>query len=205
MTKFAVLASGRGSNFVAITDAIQNGKIPNSQLIGLLTHNENAGAIKEAEQRKIPTFVVRTPGADRHAYEIALEKHLDELAPDYICLAGYMRLLNKRLIERWDTKILNIHPSLLPSFPGLHGRRQALEHGVRWTGCTVHFVNENLDDGPILGQSVIEIMPGESEETLETKMLPLEHMLYVQVLKDLVSKKFRIEGRKVVWENHPKK
>lgn len=209
MARLAILASGRGTNFVAICDAVKKGKLASSSIVGLLTHNPAAKAIEEANKRGIPNWVIPTPLSNgkpnRSFYEQQLGLHLEELSPDYICLAGYMRVFGNELVKRWQGKLLNIHPSLLPAFPGLEARQQALDYGVKWTGCTVHFVTERVDEGPIVGQSIVEVLEGDTSETLEQRMLPVEHELYVNALQKLITRTYQIDGRRVVWTPSQKK
>ncbi len=183
------LASGRGSNFAAILAAIIQKKIPTAELVGLVTNNPAAPAIEIAKRSSIPVVVVdcglyRTGGKlDRAVYEKELLPKLEALRPDLICLAGYTLLLGREIIERYPDQILNIHPSLLPSFKGLHAQRQALEAGVKWSGCTVHFVNHELDGGTIIEQSVLRIDDHETEDSLSRRLLPIEHETYVKALQ----------------------
>lgn len=195
--RVVVLASGRGSTFEAIAKAIQNKQIPNAQLIALLTNNPQAKALTIAHQLGIHEHVIdsreyrRDGRFDRQSYEKPLAKLLSELRPDLICLAGYTLLLGPEIVKRWQGKILNIHPSLLPAFRGLRAQKQALEAGESVTGCTVHWVTEELDEGPILAQTTCPIQKGDTEEKLSARLLPLEHQTYIRVLQKLSSERFR--------------
>jgi len=189
--RLAVLASGRGSNFLAIAEAARSGRIPNCEIAGLICNKPDAPALEIAKRMNIPSFVhasstfIQNKKLDRAAYEEGLLPLLKNLSPDYVCLAGYMLLLGRKMTDAFPNRILNIHPSLLPAFKGLHPQRQALEAKVEWTGCTVHWVNENLDDGRALKQARLKIEPGDTEESLSQRLLPLEHETYVQALIDL--------------------
>jgi len=190
--KWLFLASGRGSNFQAVAQAVQAGTLPQTTLIGLVSNRADAPALDIARGLAIPTSVVesrsfRTPDGkwDRAAYEAALESCIAGYAPDWIALGGYMLLLGEKIVRRWSNRIVNIHPSLLPAFPGLNAQRQALEAGVAWTGCTVHLVNEALDAGAIVEQARLEILEGETEASLTERLLPLEHATYVRAVERL--------------------
>lgn len=201
-----IFASGRGSNFAAIADAIAQGRIQNARIRALISNNPGSNALQLAAQRQIPTEVVpwkefRTGTEfDRSAYEKALVAVAKKYAPDLICLAGYTLLVGKTILNAWPNRMINIHPSLLPAFKGLRAQKQALEYGVKWTGCTVHFVNEELDAGPIIAQSAIEVRDDDTEETLVQRLLPVEHETYIEALRKLCSRKHRIEGRRLLWE-----
>ena len=189
--KLVVLASGRGSNFAAIADAIARGEIPSSQILALICNKPGAAVLELAARRGIPSLIVdsgayrREGRADRAAYEAELGRALERLAPDYVCLAGYMLILGEALVQRWAGKMLNIHPSLLPAFPGLHPQQQALQAGALKTGCTVHWVAQAVDGGPTLAQAEVPILPGDTAQSLAQRLLPLEHTTYVKVLKKL--------------------
>lgn len=203
---WAFLASGRGSNFEAVARAAHEGQLPATKIVALVCNRSDAGALQVADKFRIPSFVIesalfRTPTGkwNRAEYEQALEECLERIAPDAIALGGYMLLLGRRIIQRWNNRIVNIHPSYLPAFPGMHAQRQAIEAGAKWTGCTAHLVNEGLDSGPILFQEKIEIRPGETAEQLEARLLPLEHAVFTRAINAMSRKDFRVEGAKVVW------
>jgi phosphoribosylglycinamide formyltransferase-1 len=193
-----VLASGRGSNFTAIAEAVRSGHVPGLDIIALVTHNEKAEALNRARDFEIPTVILSE--SDRDRYHIRLLETLRELNPDWICLAGYLRLLPPGIIDAFPMKIINIHPSLLPAFPGLRAQRQALTSGVRYTGCTVHLVTAEMDKGPIVDQSVCEIQPADTEESLSQRLLPIEHATYVRALARLVSKPHEVRANRIVWK-----
>lgn len=203
--RLVVLASGRGSNFAAIASAIQSGKIPKATLAGLVVNNPKAEALEHAKKLGVRPSIVdssrfKVAGKlDREAYEKELLKTLSSIKPDLVCLAGYMLILGPGLLGAYQGKILNIHPSLLPAFKGLRAQRQAIEAGAKETGATVHFVTQALDDGPIVKQNRLDILPGDTEKTLSERLLPVEHQTYVEALVALTSRPYRIEGRLVVW------
>jgi phosphoribosylglycinamide formyltransferase-1 len=186
------LASGRGSNFGAVAQATQQGRLPNAAIVGLVCDRKEAAVLEIARQARIPTrlidrdlFKTAAGKFDRVAFNQALEQAIADFQPDWVCLAGFMLLLGEALVERWKGKILNIHPSLLPAFKGLHAQKQALEAGVSVTGCTVHLVTAALDDGPILAQNTLAVLPGDTVESLSARLLPLEHQTYLQALNRL--------------------
>ncbi|NYT21141.1 MAG: phosphoribosylglycinamide formyltransferase [Methanomicrobiales archaeon] len=175
MKRIAVLASGRGSNFQAVIDAIADGRIP-AVCCGLVTDNPSAYAVTRAEKAGIPVFIVDfTTFPSKDAYEQALLRVLNDLSADLYILAGYMRIVGPNIVHRLKGKMINIHPALLPSFPGLHAQRQALAYGVKVSGCTVHFVDEGMDSGPIIVQASVPVMEGDDEESLAGRILAEEH------------------------------
>ena len=199
MTKrIGVLLSGRGSNFEALADSVASGKIPNAEIALVLSNREAAAGIDRAKSRGLDTRVIPSKGLEREAYDRLVVAALNEAKVDLVCLAGYMRLLSPYFVASFPQKILNIHPSLLPSFPGLEAQKQALDYGVKFAGCTVHFVDENLDAGPIILQSVVPIEDGDTEETLSARILKEEHRIYSEAVKLVLEGKYRIIGRRVV-------
>jgi len=198
--RLVVLASSRGSNFNAIVQATRSAEIPDTQVVGLVTHNPKAAALERARECGVPSFII-PPLGDRIKEEQALTDQVALLKPDYICLAGYMRIVGNILLSQWPNRILNIHPSLLPAFRGLHAQKQALDSGATQTGCTVHFVNEELDGGPVVAQDVCPILPGDTEETLALRLLPIEHRLYVKALQKLVTTPYQIVGARVIFNS----
>lgn len=205
MSRIVFLASGRGSNFEALARAIHDGTIC-AQAVALISDNPSTPALQIASKFGVPTRVLdkksfRGPTGkwDRAAYERALEETIAGFQPDWICLAGYMLLLGGGIVRRWSGRILNIHPSLLPAFPGLHAQKQALEAGERTTGCTVHLVTEGLDEGPVLSQASVEILPGDTETSLSERLLKVEHATYVAVVRRLCADGFDLQGERVVW------
>ena len=199
MTKrIGVLLSGRGSNFEALADSVASGKIPNTEIALVLSNREAAAGVDRAKARGLNTRVIPSKGLEREAYDRLVVAALNEAKVDLICLAGYMRLLSPYFVSAFPQKILNIHPSLLPSFPGLEAQKQALDYGVKFAGCTVHFVDENLDAGPIILQSVVPVEDGDTEETLSARILKEEHRIYSEAVKLVLEGKYKIIGRRVV-------
>jgi phosphoribosylglycinamide formyltransferase 1 len=196
--RIGVLLSGRGSNFEALADNLAAGRIPNAEIAIVISNREGAPGIDKAKERKIPARVIPSKALEREAYDRQVVAVLQEHKVDLICLAGYMRLLSPYFVASYPNRILNIHPSLLPSFPGLESQRQALEYGVKFAGCTVHFVDENLDAGPIVLQSVIPVRDDDTEGSLSERILAEEHRIYSEAVRIVLEGKFRIEGRRVV-------
>ena len=157
LRRIGVLLSGRGSNFEALAESIRAGRLPNAEIALVVSNREGAPGIEKAQARGIPTRVIPSKGLEREAYDRQVAAALQEARVDLVCLAGFMRLLSPYFVAAFPQRILNIHPSLLPSFPGLEAQRQALEYGVKFSGCTVHFVDENLDAGPIVAQAIVPI------------------------------------------------
>jgi phosphoribosylglycinamide formyltransferase-1 len=195
--RIGVLLSGRGSNFEALADGVTAGTIPNAQIAVVIANREGAQGIERARARGIATRVIPSKGLEREAYDRQVVTVLRESKVDLVCLAGYMRLLSPYFVECFPQRILNIHPSLLPSFPGLESQRQALEYGVKVAGCTVHFVDENLDAGPIVLQAVVPVLDDDTPETLSEKILREEHRIYGEAVRIVLEGCFRIEGRRV--------
>jgi phosphoribosylglycinamide formyltransferase-1 len=199
MTKrIGVLLSGRGSNFEALADSVAAGRIPDAQISIVVSNREGAPGLARADERGIPSRVIPSKGVEREAYDRMVVAALDDARVNLVCLAGFMRLLSPYFVAAFRGRILNIHPSLLPSFPGLEAQRQALEYGVQFTGCTVHFVDEYLDAGPIVAQSIVPIEAGDTEETLSARILAEEHRIYTEAVRLVLSGQFRIEGRRVL-------
>lgn len=199
MTKrIGVLLSGRGSNFEALANSVAAGHIPNAEIAVVLSNREGAPGIDRAHARNIPAKAISSRGLEREAYDRQIVAVLQEHQVDLICLAGYMRLLSPFFVASFPNRILNIHPSLLPSFPGLESQRQALEYGVKFAGCTVHFVDENLDAGPIVLQAVVPVADFDTEESLSEKILREEHRIYTEAVKIILEGNYKIEGRRVL-------
>lgn len=199
MTKrIGVLLSGRGSNFEALADSVAAGRIPNAQIAIVLSNREGAPGIDKAKERGIATRVIPSKGLEREVYDRQVVAVLHEHKVDLVCLAGYMRLLSPYFVASFPNRILNIHPSLLPSFPGLESQRQALEYGVKFAGCTVHFVDENLDAGPIVRQAVVPVLDGDTEASLSERILAEEHRIYSEAVKIILEGGYKIAGRRVV-------
>jgi phosphoribosylglycinamide formyltransferase-1 len=199
--RIGVLLSGRGSNFEALEESVAAGRIRDAEIAIVISNREGAPGIRRAEARGIKTRVIPSKGLEREAYDRQVVTVLNENKVDLICLAGYMRLLSPFFVASFPNRILNIHPSLLPSFPGLESQRQALEYGVKVAGCTVHFVDENLDAGPIVLQAVVPVLDGDTEATLSDKILKEEHRIYPEAVKIVLEGKYKIEGRRVLRTN----
>jgi phosphoribosylglycinamide formyltransferase 1 len=198
MKQIGVLLSGRGSNFAALADSVAAGRIPGARISLVISNREGAPGLDRAAERGIPARVIPSKGLEREAYDRMLVAALDDARADLICLAGFMRLLSPYFIAAFRGRILNIHPSLLPAFPGLEAQRQALEYGVKFSGCTVHFVDETLDAGPIVAQAVVAVEPGDTEETLSARILAEEHRIYTEAVALVLSGNYRVEDRRVL-------
>ena len=196
-----MLLSGRGSNFEALADSIAAGRLPNAEIVLVVSNREGAPGIEKARERGIPARVIPSKGLEREAYDRQVVAALEEARTELVCLAGFMRLLSPYFVERFRGRILNIHPSLLPAFPGLEAQRQALEHGVKFAGCTVHFVDENLDAGPIVLQAIVPIRDDDTPETLAARILDEEHRIYPEAARIVLEGRYRIEGRRVILES----
>jgi phosphoribosylglycinamide formyltransferase-1 len=196
--RIGVLLSGRGSNFEALAESVAAGRIPDAEIAIVVSNREGAPGIQRAESRGIRTRVIPSKGLERETYDRQVVTVLNEHKAELICLAGYMRLLSPFFVAAFPNRILNIHPSLLPSFPGLESQRQALEYGVKFAGCTVHFVDENLDAGPIVLQAVVPVLDDDTEASLSEKILKEEHRIYSQAVNIVLEGKFKIEGRRVI-------
>lgn len=196
--KIGVLLSGRGSNFEALAESVSAGRIPGVEIAIVVSNQPDAVGLKRAEARGIPARLIPSKGLQREAYDRQVVSVLQEHKVDLICLAGYMRLLSPYFVAAFPEKILNIHPSLLPAFPGLEAQKQALEHGVKFAGCTVHFVDENLDAGPIILQAVVPVLDSDDEHALAERILKEEHRIYTEAVKIILEGKWRIEGRRVL-------
>jgi phosphoribosylglycinamide formyltransferase-1 len=196
--RIGVLLSGRGSNFEALADSVFAGRIPDAHIAVVIANREGTQGVARADARGITTKVIPSRGLEREAYDRQIVSVLREQQVDLVCLAGYMRLLSPYFIQCFPLRILNIHPSLLPSFPGLESQRQALEYGVKFAGCTVHFVDENLDAGPIVLQAVVPVLDTDTADTLSQKILREEHRIYSEAVKIVLDGRFKIEGRRVI-------
>jgi len=199
--RIGVLLSGRGSNFDALAESVAAGRIPNAEIAVVISNRESAPGIQRAESRGIKTRVIPSKGLEREVFDRQVAGVLDEHKADLICLAGYMRLLSPFFVAQFPNRILNIHPSLLPSFPGLESQRQALEYGVKFAGCTVHFVDENLDAGPIVIQAVVAVEDHDTEESLSARILKEEHRVYSEAVKIVLEEKYKMVGRRVLLTN----
>lgn len=195
-----VLLSGRGSNFEALADAVGDGRIPDARIAVVMSNREDAPGIEKARARDIPAVALPSKGLQREEFDRQVVAVLREHHVDLVCLAGYMRLLSPYFTESFRGRILNIHPSLLPAFSGLEAPRQALEHGAKFAGCTVHFVDENLDAGPIILQAVVPINDSDTPETLAARILAEEHRTYPEAVRMVLEGHYRIEGRRVLLQ-----
>ncbi|MBG99765.1 MAG: phosphoribosylglycinamide formyltransferase [Solibacterales bacterium] len=197
MKKLGILLSGRGSNFEALADSVDAGRI-NAEIAIVISNKPNAQGLERARERGFEAECIPSRGFGREEYDRQVVQRLKEKCVDLVCLAGFMRLVSAYFVGEFPERILNIHPSLLPSFPGLDAQHQALEHGVKFSGCTVHFVDENLDAGPILIQAAVPILDNDTEESLSARILSQEHRIYTEAINLVVDDKIRIEGRRVV-------
>ena len=206
MVNLGILISGRGSNMKAILSAVKAGKIKNVKPSVVISNNPNAPGLRVASERfKIPIKVVLSNATKGWDYDQRIVSVLSEhgVTPEsgLICLAGFMRIISPEFVRLYKRKIMNIHPGLLPSFAGLHAQKQAIEYGVKVAGCTVHFVDEGVDSGPIILQKAVDVFDWDSEETLSSRILKQEHKLYPQTVKLFVEGKIEVKGRKVFIQN----
>jgi phosphoribosylglycinamide formyltransferase-1 len=198
MINIGVLISGRGSNLQAIIDASEKGDIP-AKVAVVVSNNPKAHGLERAKKHNIPTAVFDPKAfSDKNIYELEIVKTLKKKKVELICLAGYMRIVGPVLLEHFYGKMINIHPSLLPSFPGLHAQKQALEHGAKVSGVTVHFVDEGCDTGPIILQTAVPVLDDDTEEDLSDRILEQEHKIYPEAIKLFAEGKLKIEGRRVI-------
>ena len=198
--RLAILLSGRGSNFAAIHQAIVDRRLE-AQIVCVISNQPDAAGLARARELGLSAHLIdHRSFSTRAAHEEEVLRILAEAEPDFICLAGYMRLLTPAFIAAWPHRILNIHPSLLPSFPGVDAQAQAVAYGVKISGCTVHFVDENLDAGPIIVQRSVPVLDDDTADTLAARILEQEHIAYVEALQKLGTRKWRIEGRRVIFE-----
>jgi phosphoribosylglycinamide formyltransferase-1 len=196
--KIGILISGRGSNMSAIIKAVQNGSIPGSHVAVVVSDKMHAEGLVKAKESGIETLVVTKNNRTREEHDREIIGELKKRNVELVCLAGFMRLLSPEFIRAFPNQIINIHPSLLPSFPGLDAQKQAIDYGVKISGCTVHFVDEKLDHGAIIMQKAVEVNDGETTETLSANILEHEHLLYVEALKQIVAGRYKISDRKVI-------
>lgn len=195
--KIGILISGRGSNMLALADAVDEGRVPEAEIAVVISDQGDAAGLRAAAGRGIKTLVIERRGRKREEHDREIIAALRAYGVELVCLAGYMRLLSAPFIEAFRGRTLNIHPSLLPAFPGLDAHRQAIEHGVKWTGCTVHFVDETLDGGPIIAQQAVPVRDDDTVETLSARILVEEHRLYAEALALVVRGDYEIIGRRV--------
>jgi phosphoribosylglycinamide formyltransferase-1 len=196
--KIGILISGRGSNMLALAEAVREGRIAGALVAVVISDRAGAAGLTQAREREIETLLIERRGRTREEHEREVISALRARDVELVCLAGYMRLLSGSFIDAYRGRVLNIHPSLLPSFPGLDAQRQALRHGVKWTGCTVHFVDETLDGGPIIEQRIVPVRDDDTEGTLSERILKEEHQLYPQAVARVVSEEYEIVGRRVI-------
>ena len=196
--KIAVLLSGRGSNFLAIHDAIERGEVP-AEVVLAVSNVADAPGLGRARELGLPALAVPHQGVTRRVQEEKVIAALWEAGAEWICLAGYMRLLSPDFIAAFRHRIVNIHPSLLPAFPGLDAQAQAIAHGVKVSGCTVHLVDEGLDSGPIVVQRTVPVEDGDTPGTLAARILEQEHRAYPEALRRLLTEPWRIEGRRLLF------
>jgi phosphoribosylglycinamide formyltransferase-1 len=197
LLRVGVLASGRGSNFEAIVRAAEDGRLP-ARAVVCVSDRAGAGALEIARRHGIEALHVDPAGyPSREAHDEAVREALDARGVDLVCLAGYMRVLGPAFVRHFHGRLLNVHPALLPAFPGLHAQRQALAHGVRVTGATVHFVDDGVDTGPIVLQAAVPVRPDDTEATLSARILVEEHRIYPEAIRLFAEGRLRIEGRRV--------
>ncbi len=197
MKRLGILISGRGSNFEAIADSIDAGRI-DAEIAIVISNTPRAAGLDRARARGLKVECIRSRAMEREDYDRLVVARLKEENVDLVCLAGFMRLLSAYFVEQFPKGILNIHPSLLPSFPGLEAQYQALEHGVRFSGCTVHFVDERLDSGPIVAQASVPVLDSDDEAALSARILEQEHRMYTDAINVVLGGNYRIEGRRVI-------
>jgi len=198
MKNVGILLSGRGSNFVAIADNIDAGRIPEARIAVVISNRAEAPGIEIARQRGLTALVIPSKGKEREQHDREIVAALKQHQVDLICLAGYMRLLSPWFVRQFPQRILNIHPSLLPAFPGLEAQQQAFAYGVKVSGCTVHFVDEELDHGAIIVQKTVPVLDSDDEHTLAERILEQEHIAYSEAIRIVLEGKFEIAGRRLV-------
>lgn len=201
MHSLGILLSGRGSNFLAIADSINAGRIPDARISVVISNRGDAPGIARARDRGLNAVIIPSKNRAREEHDREVVAALKQNHVDLVCLAGYMRLLSHWFVRQFPQKILNIHPSLLPAFPGLEAQEQAFAYGVKVSGCTVHFVDEELDHGPIIVQRAVPVQDGDSERTLTERILEQEHIAYAEAIKIVLENKFAITGRRLVIES----
>jgi len=195
--RLGILISGRGSNFIAIADSIAAGHL-DAEIAVVISNRESAAGLEVARARGLNAVCIPSKGMDRSAYDGLLLEELRKNDVHVVCLAGFLRLLSAQFVSAFAERILNIHPSLLPAFPGLDAQHQALAYGAKVTGCTVHFVDEHLDNGPIVMQSTVPVLDDDTDESLSARILTEEHRIYTEAIRLILSGKYRIAGRRVI-------
>ena len=201
MKSLGILLSGRGSNFVAIAEAIDAGRIPDARIGVVISNKADAPGIASVRQRGLKALVIPSKGRSREEHDREVVAALKEHRVELVCLAGYMRLLSPWFVQQFPHRILNIHPSLLPAFPGLEAQEQAFAYGVKISGCTVHFVDEELDHGAIIVQKAVPVLEGDDEHTLAARILEHEHMAYTEAIKIVLEGRFEVVGRRLVLKS----
>ncbi len=196
MKKLGILLSGRGSNFEAIAENVECARIP-AEIAVVISNRGDAPGIERARERDLPAVVLPSHGVPREQYDRRLVAELDSRGVDLVCLAGFMRLLGPEFCRAFAMRALNVHPSLLPAFPGMDAQKQALEYGVKISGCTVHFVDERLDGGPIVLQAAVPVLADDTEESLAARILVQEHQIYSEAIELVLSGRWRVFGRRV--------
>ena len=195
-TRIAILISGRGSNCMAIVRAVRDGRLPNCEIAVVISNVSAAPGIEAARAFNVPVVALEGRGRKQAEHEEAIGALLTKFRVDLICLAGYIRVLSANFVREWQGKMLNIHPSLLPSFPGLHAQRQALDYGAQTAGCSVHFVDESVDGGILIVQRALEVLPTDTEATLSEHLLVEEHLAYVEAIRRVLSGEYEVVGRR---------
>lgn len=199
--KLGILLSGRGSNFLAIADSVAAGRIPNAEIAVVISNKPEAPGIEIAKQRGLDARVIPSKGKAREQHDAEVVAALKEKKVDLVCMAGYMRLLSPEFIRAFPSKILNIHPSLLPAFPGLDAQQQAFDYGVKVSGCTVHFVDEHLDHGAIIVQKQAPVLESDDAHTLADRILEQEHKAYTEAINIVLNGNYEVVGRRVVLKS----
>ena len=198
MKNLGILLSGRGSNFIAIADSIAAGRIPDARIAVVISNRADAPGLETARQRGLNSLTIPSKGKAREEHDREVVAALRDTKVDLVCLAGYMRLLSPWFVQQFPAKILNIHPSLLPAFPGLEAQQQAFAYGVRVSGCTVHLVDEELDHGAIIVQKAVPVLDSDDEHTLTERILEQEHIAYSEAIRIVLEGKYEIVGRRLV-------
>ena len=198
MKNVGILLSGRGSNFEAIANNVVTGQIPDARIAVVISNKEDAKGIEIAQQRKLATLIIPSKGKQREQHDREVVAALKQHKVDLVCLAGYMRLLSPWFVQQFPHRILNIHPSLLPAFPGLEAQQQAFAYGVKVAGCTVHFVDEELDHGAIIVQKTVPVLDSDDEHTLAARILEQEHIAYSEAINIILEGHFEVVGRRLI-------
>ncbi|MFY9824153.1 MAG: phosphoribosylglycinamide formyltransferase [Thermoanaerobaculia bacterium] len=202
LARLAVLLSGRGSNFLAIHAAVERGELP-AEIVLVVGNVADAPGLEKARDLRLPAVAIPHQGLARREHEEKVVAALQQAGAEWICLAGYMRLLSPELLGAFPRRIVNIHPSLLPAFPGLDAQEQAMAHGVKVSGCTVHLVDEGLDSGPIVVQRTVPVLDGDTPSALAARILEAEHQAYPEALRRLLTEPWRVEGRRLLFDRLP--